>query len=213
MQHLNSLSDERQLVMSFYQPLTQGEQLLHCKLYHADTPLPLSDVLPILENLGLRVLGEFPYRLHRQDGREFWIHDFAFTSASGQEVDIQQLNDTLQDAFIHIVSGDAENDAFNRLVLTASMPWRDVALLRAYARYLKQIRLGFDLSYIASTLLNHVDIARSWCVCSRPASTWPASSPPRTWKTSSRSSNRPSSASWTTSPCSTRTASCGATST
>lgn len=160
MQHLYSLSEQRQLVMSFYQPLTQGEQLLHCKLYHADTPLPLSDVLPILENLGLRVLGEFPYRLTRQDGREFWIHDFAFTAAAGVEVDIQELNDTLQDAFVHIVGGDAENDAFNRLVLTASMPWRDVALLRAYARYLKQIRLGFDLSYIASTLLNHTNIAK-----------------------------------------------------
>ncbi|MDV5862062.1 NAD-glutamate dehydrogenase [Pseudomonas mendocina] len=160
MQHLLSLSNDKPLVMSFYQPLAQGDQQLHCKLYHADTPLPLSDVLPILENLGLRVLGEFPYKLRRADGREFWIHDFAFTYAEGLDVDIQQLNDTLQDAFIHIVGGDSENDAFNRLVLTAAMPWRDVALLRAYARYLKQIRLGFDLSYIASTLINHADIAK-----------------------------------------------------
>ncbi|MGE8362148.1 NAD-glutamate dehydrogenase [Pseudomonas sp.] len=160
MQHLLSLSNERPLVMSFYQPLSQDGQQLHCKLYHADTPLPLSDVLPILENLGLRVLGEFPYRLHQLNGREFWIHDFAFTYAEGLDVDIQQLNDTLQDAFVHIVGGDAENDAFNRLVLTAAMPWRDVALLRAYARYLKQIRLGFDLSYIAATLVNHADIAK-----------------------------------------------------
>ena len=159
MQHLLSLSEQRSLVMSFYQPLSQGEQQLHCKLYHADTPLPLSDVLPILENLGLRVLGEFPYRLRRADGREYWIHDFAFTTVAGLELDIQQLNDTLQDAFIHIVNGHAENDGFNRLVLTAAIPWREVALLRAYARYLKQIRLGFDLSYIASALLNHADIA------------------------------------------------------
>jgi len=160
MQHLLSLNTKRQLVMSFYQPLTQGEQQLHCKLYHADTPLPLSDVLPILENLGLRVLGEFPYKLRRADGREFWIHDFAFTYAEGLNVDIQQLNDTLQDAFVNIVGSNAENDGFNRLVLMAAMPWRDVALLRAYARYLKQIRLGFDLSYIASTLVNHADIAK-----------------------------------------------------
>ena len=162
MQHLLNLSDKNPLVMSFYQPLGQvsGQRQLHCKLYHADTPLALSDVLPILENLGLRVLGEFPYRLRHNSGREFWIHDFAFTAAEGLELDIQQLNDTLQDAFVHIVRGDAENDAFNRLVLTAGLPWRDVALLRAYARYLKQIRLGFDLGYIASTLNNHTDIAR-----------------------------------------------------
>ncbi|MCK8665207.1 NAD-glutamate dehydrogenase [Pseudomonas azerbaijanoccidens] len=162
MQHLLSLSEKNPLVMSFYQPLGQvsGQRELHCKLYHADTPLALSDVLPILENLGLRVLGEFPYRLRHTNGREFWIHDFAFTAAEGLDLDIQQLNDTLQDAFVHIVRGDAENDAFNRLVLTAGLPWRDVALLRAYARYLKQIRLGFDLGYIASTLNNHTDIAR-----------------------------------------------------
>jgi len=161
MQHVLNLSEKKPLVMSFYQPLTQaGKQILHCKLYHADTPLALSDVLPILENLGLRVLGEFPYRLRHTNGREFWIHDFAFTYSEGLSLDIQQLNDTLQDAFVHIVNGDAENDAFNRLVLTAGLPWRDVALLRAYARYLKQIRLGFDLGYIASTLNNHTDIAR-----------------------------------------------------
>ncbi|MBU0522239.1 MULTISPECIES: NAD-glutamate dehydrogenase [Pseudomonas] len=162
MQHLLSLTEKNPLVMSFYQPLGQvsGQRELHCKLYHADTPLALSDVLPILENLGLRVLGEFPYRLRHNSGREFWIHDFAFTAAEGLELDIQQLNDTLQDAFVHIVRGDAENDAFNRLVLTAGLPWRDVALLRAYARYMKQIRLGFDLGYIASTLNNHTDIAR-----------------------------------------------------
>ncbi|PVZ19478.1 MULTISPECIES: NAD-glutamate dehydrogenase [unclassified Pseudomonas] len=161
LQHLLNLSEQRPLVMSFYQPLAQtGQHLLHCKLYHADAPLALSDVLPILENLGLRVLGEFPYRLHHKNGREYWIHDFAFTCADSRELDLQQLNDTLQDAFVHIVRGDAENDAFNRLVLTAGLPWRDVALLRAYARYLKQIRLGFDLGYIAAALNNHTDIAR-----------------------------------------------------
>ncbi|TDV63362.1 NAD-glutamate dehydrogenase [Pseudomonas sp. LP_7_YM] len=160
MQHVLSLSEANPLVMSFYQPLSGDKAQLHCKLYHADTPLALSDVLPILENLGLRVLGEFPYRLRHTKGREFWIHDFAFTYGEGLKLDLQQLNDTLQDAFVHIVRGEAENDAFNRLVLTAGLPWRDVALLRAYARYLKQIRLGFDLGYIASTLNNHADIAR-----------------------------------------------------
>ncbi|WP_407363191.1 NAD-glutamate dehydrogenase [Pseudomonas luteola] len=162
MRHLLNLSESRPLIMSFYQPLgySGGDNVLHCKLYHADTPLALSDVLPILENLGLRVLGEFPYHLRKKDGREYWIHDFAFTTVAGLHVDLQQLNDTFQDAFIHIVNGSAENDSFNRLVLTAGLPWRDVALLRAYARYLKQIRIGFDVGYIASTLNNHVDIAR-----------------------------------------------------
>src|SRR5690606_4904706 len=122
--------------------------------------LPLSDILPIMENLGLRVIGEFPFRLRNKSGREYWMHDFAFTYAEGLEIDLLEINEPLQDAFIHIYGGLAENDAFNRLVLTAGLTWREVALLRAYARYLKQIRMGFDLGYIASALLNHTDIAR-----------------------------------------------------
>jgi len=160
MRHLLALSPERPLSMSFYQPLSGAASGLHCKLYQQGEPLALSDVLPILENLGLRVLGEFPARLKHKDGRNFWIHDFAFTAASGAAVDLDQLNDTLQEAFVQIVGGRAENDAFNRLVLAAAMPWREVALLRALARYLKQIRLGFDLGYIASTLVNHRAISR-----------------------------------------------------
>jgi len=160
MRHLLSLGESRPLSMSFYQPLGGSSQTLHCKLYQQGEPLALSDVLPILENLGLRVLGEFPCRLRHKDGRNFWIHDFAFTPVSGEAVDLDQLNDTLQEAFVQIVGGRAENDSFNRLVLSAAMPWREVALLRALARYLKQIRLGFDLGYIANTLGNHRDIAR-----------------------------------------------------
>lgn len=160
MQHVLSLSDERPLVMSFYQPITAVENRLHCKIYRIDNPLALSDMLPILENLGLRVLGEFPYRLRHRNGREYWIHDFAFTYAEGLEIDLLEINEPLQDAFINISNGLAENDAFNRLILTAGLTWREVALLRAYARYLKQIRIGFDLGYIASALLNHTTVTR-----------------------------------------------------
>ncbi|MBL4610364.1 MAG: NAD-glutamate dehydrogenase [Pseudomonas sp.] len=160
MQHILSLTAERPLAMSFYQPLSQKQGVLHCKIYHLGEPLPLSDVMPILENLGLRVMGEFPFLFQRRDGQEFWIHDFEFTFALDRELDIQEVNELFRDAFEQTWRGLAENDGFNRLVLLARMPWRDVALLRAYARYLKQIRLGFELPYIASTLVGHADIAR-----------------------------------------------------
>ncbi|MFC3607083.1 NAD-glutamate dehydrogenase [Stutzerimonas tarimensis] len=160
LQHLLDLGPQRPLVMSFYQPLAAGGNRLHCKIYHGELSLALSDVLPVLENLGLRVLGEVPYRLRHRDGREFWIHDFAFTYAEGLEIDLLEINEPLQDAFVHIIDGRAENDAFNRLVLTAGLSWREAALLRAYARYMKQIRLGFDLGYIANALVNHSAIAR-----------------------------------------------------
>jgi glutamate dehydrogenase len=160
LQHMLSLSSEQQLAMSFYQPLSQKTGVLHCKLYHLHEPLPLSDILPILENLGLRVMGEFPFCFERSDGTRFWIHDFEFTYALDSSLDIQEVNERFRDAFVQVWRGLAENDGFNRLVLLARMSWRDVALLRAYARYLKQIRLGFELPYIANTLVTHADIAR-----------------------------------------------------
>jgi len=160
LRHLLSLSDADPLAMSFYQPLTQKQGVLHCKLYHLGEPLPLSDVMPILENLGLRVMGEFPFRIVGQDGRTYWIHDFEFTYALESTRDLQEVNQLFRDAFINVWRGQAENDAFNRLVLLANMSWRDVALLRAYARYIKQIRMGFELPYLANTLVSHSDIAR-----------------------------------------------------
>lgn len=160
MQHLLSLSDEKTLAMSFYQPLAQRPGVLHCKLYHLHEPLPLSDIMPILENLGLRVLGEFPFCFSREDGRQYWIHDFEFTYALDAGLDIQEVNTLFQEAFEQVWRGQAENDGFNRLVLLARLSWRDVSLLRAYARYLKQIRMGFELPYIANTLVAHADIAR-----------------------------------------------------
>lgn len=160
MQHMLSLNSEQQLAMSFYQPLSQKAGVLHCKLYHLHEPLPLSDILPILENLGLRVMGEFPFCFVRRDGTQVWIHDFEFTYALDSSLDIQEVNELFRDAFVHVWRGEAENDGFNRLVLLARMSWRDVSLLRAYARYLKQIRLGFELPYIANTLVTHSHIAR-----------------------------------------------------
>jgi glutamate dehydrogenase len=160
LQHLLALTEEEPLAMSFYQPLTQKTGVLHCKLYHLDEPLPLSDVMPILENLGLRVMGEFPFGIQRADGRTFWIHDFEFTYALDGDRDIQEVNQLFRDAFIAVWRGQAENDAFNRLVLLANMNWREVALLRTYARYIKQIRMGFELPYLANTLVTHSTISR-----------------------------------------------------
>jgi glutamate dehydrogenase len=73
--------------------------------------------------------------------------------------DLAALAEPLQEAFLQVVQGAAENDGFNRLVLAAALHWREVALLRAYGRYLKQIRLGFDLGYVAATLAGHAEIA------------------------------------------------------
>ncbi len=149
------------LTMSFYRLLEQSSSVLRFKLFTAEVPLILSDVIPVLENLGLRVVGEHPYTVHCHNGIAYWIHDFSLSHRGGSEpLDLDEVKEIFQQAFAAIWQGHADNDEFNRLVLSASLNWREVAMLRAYARYNQQIRFGFSQAYIAETLVRHTQIAK-----------------------------------------------------
>src|SRR5262249_57515609 len=69
------------------------------------------------------------------------------------------LRTALETCFVMVMSGQAENDGFNRLVLAAGLPWRDIALLRTFARYLRQIRVPYSQGYLWTTLTRHGAIA------------------------------------------------------
>ncbi|WP_419536661.1 NAD-glutamate dehydrogenase [Endozoicomonas sp.] len=158
--HFEMMNANRPLSMGFYQSLNDSDNQVHLKLYHYIEPLPLADQIPIIENLGLRVLGEYPYLVHSSSDEKIWIHDFQLSFDARINLDLQKVGSIFQEAFEKIWFGEAENDRFNRLVLSAGLSWRQVAMLRAYSRYLKQIRVGFSQSYIAETLCNNIDIAR-----------------------------------------------------
>ncbi|SFX60677.1 NAD-glutamate dehydrogenase [Marinospirillum alkaliphilum] len=158
--HFEMLKDGKVIALSLYRTLEEADQL-RFKLYQKGQPLLLSDVLPVLENLGLKVLGERPYEIIR-DGETCWMHDFSLNLAlkGNDSLDLAQIKDTFQTAFLKTWLGQAESDAFNRLVLAAGLDWRKVAMLRGYARYMKQIGSTFSQDYIAATLVNHPDITR-----------------------------------------------------
>ncbi|GGB84886.1 NAD-specific glutamate dehydrogenase [Marinobacterium zhoushanense] len=158
--HLEQLTPSQPVAMSFYRALEPTSEVLRCKLYQAERSIVLSDVLPILEQLGLKVLGEHPYPVQRRDGQRFWLHDFTLTPRGAEPVELEAIKPIVQEAFLRLWHGDAENDPFNRLVLAARLNWREVALLRAYARYSKQLRLGFSQTYIAEALCRYPQIAR-----------------------------------------------------
>jgi glutamate dehydrogenase len=73
------------LSMSFYRLLEQSQSVLRFKLFTAEEPLILSDVIPVLENLGLRVVGELPYVVSCVNGKTYWIHDFSLSHRGGSE--------------------------------------------------------------------------------------------------------------------------------
>lgn len=160
LEHITASARDDDLAMSFYRALEEDENTLHFKLFYPDEPLPLSDVMPIFDNLGFRVIGEHPFEVIDRTGKTVWIHDFTLQSHTGNVVDIHRIRPIFEELFRRVWHGEAENDAFNRLLLSSYMSWREIALLRTYARYMRQIRFSNSQTFISNTLVNHVNLTR-----------------------------------------------------
>ncbi|MFC6923658.1 NAD-glutamate dehydrogenase [Microbulbifer taiwanensis] len=158
---IEDLNENNRVAMSFYQPVGAAAGSLRFKVFNWGSGLTLSDVIPVLEHLGLRVIGEFPYTIRPAGKTDVWMHEFHLEFGLPTRVDAQASRGLFQDAFAAIWSNVAESDAFNRLVLAARLNWREVSMLRAYARYLKQTKFSASQEYIAATLANHVEITRN----------------------------------------------------
>ncbi|MBQ0806478.1 MAG: NAD-glutamate dehydrogenase, partial [Porticoccus sp.] len=157
----HSLSCEDEITMSFYQSMDAERNVMHFKVFHRVDPLELSSMVPMLENLGFRVIGEHPYQVSPVEGEEIWIHDFTLLFGLDVEVDVSAVRNTFQDAFKAVWYGDTENDSFNHLVVGARLDWRTVALLRLYARYMKQLGSTYSQNFIAATLASNLEITRN----------------------------------------------------
>ncbi len=151
---------EIELAMSLYRPLEQGAGELCLKLVRAGQGIALSDVLPVLENMGLRVLQEQPYDFTTAAGMSFWLHNFWVEPIHPCELDLDQVGQAFQDAFLKVWRGEAENDGFNQLVLRAGLDWRQVTVLRTYCKYLLQIGIPFSQAYMEQTLVHNPELAR-----------------------------------------------------
>jgi glutamate dehydrogenase len=155
---IQDLLDGSELSMTLYRMLEEGDDMLRLRLYHKDQSLPLSDVLPILENLGLRVVSERPYGLRGADRKSYWIQEFSLIYSLSHNIDLDEVKDEFEDAFTRIWFGEAESDSFNRLLIGTRLNWREIALLRAYSRYLRQLQFPYTVEYIAETMANHLHI-------------------------------------------------------
>jgi len=168
----DALSADRS-ALNLYRPLEAPESEVRFKIFQPHAATALSDMLPVLENMGFRVVGEVPFELSPRLGSgggggetagarhdRVWIHDFVMTAASGAVVDIPRVRAPFQDAFARVWTGALENDGFNRLVVDAGLTWRQVVIVRAYACYLRQARFTFSQSSIERALANHAAITR-----------------------------------------------------
>ena len=157
---MESLTGSDSLALHLYQPADRRMGNLRLKVLRNAEAVPLSASLHMLELMGVKVLEERPYEIRREDGETVWLHDFGLDYSGGTTLDLAGARATFEEGFLRVWRGDAESDDFNRLILAARMKWREVALLRAYAKYLKQAGFAFSQVYIAQTLTTHAAISR-----------------------------------------------------
>jgi glutamate dehydrogenase len=153
------------LEVDLYRPYNAGGKEVSLKIFSAGHPVALSDVLPILENMGFHVISEFPFEVRPKGEIEsIWIQDFLAEvsgkiSASPDKKSIQAICNEFELCLKGIWSGQIENDSLNKLLLLSAMPWRDIVILRACIRYLRQTRIPFSLNYMEQALTENPHIS------------------------------------------------------
>ncbi len=161
-QLMAQLSDEQRLGMNLYRPLEAPPGTLRFKVLRRGEPITLSASLPMLEHLGMKVLDEHPHRVAPQGESPVWVHDFGLLAASGDtEIEVDALRPVFEEAFDAVLNGEVESDDFNRLVPAVQLPVHEIVILRAYAKYMRQIGFALSQSFIEGTLASHAGIARA----------------------------------------------------
>ena len=157
---LEGLELEDSFAMRFYRPpgAASDTGLWRLKVFRSGDEVSLSQFLPMLENLGVRVVDERPYRVATAD-RPAWIYDLGLSCGPG-ELDHPRARQMFEEAFAQVWHGELEDDGFNRLVLRAELSGRKVVVLRALSRYQRQAGSAFSPGYVEAALASHPEVAR-----------------------------------------------------
>ena len=156
---IEGLSDDHSLAVDFRHRMEEDQQSVGLKVWSHARPLPLSERVPVLENMGFRVVDERTYHIEGKDRAAVWLHDMLLTRADGGMIDLDAGGARLEAAFLMVMRGVAENDGYNALTLSGGLAWRDVALVRAISRFLRQVRVPYSQDYMWTTLVKHSPIA------------------------------------------------------
>jgi glutamate dehydrogenase len=157
---IEGLSSENDLGMSLYHPLEAPEDFLRFRLYRLGEQISLSEVMPLLEDMGVEVADQRPYKIEPAGKAPVWINDFGLVHEAQGELQTDQVKEIFQDAFARAWRGAVEDDGFNRLVLRAQLTWREITILRAYCKYLRQTGTTFSQNYMEQTLAANPHITR-----------------------------------------------------
>ncbi|MGH8221083.1 MAG: NAD-glutamate dehydrogenase [Steroidobacteraceae bacterium] len=172
--------DPQTLRLNLHRPAGQRPERMHLKVVKLGEPVPISDILPMMENFGLRVIAEHPYQLawnpvdatspaaavrassaSAAAPASAWIQDFELEHRDGGRIDIERVEPKFREGFIAVWCAEVENDGFNRLLLGAGLAAREISVLRAYCRYLLQTGVAFSQAYMERALAANPAIARN----------------------------------------------------
>ena len=150
---MESLSEATPLAVRFLRRDGDPAERIAAKLFHLAEPIDLSRRVPVLEAMGLRVIDESTYRIAPAGGPVVFVHDMTLAHGDGRAIDLHEnLIGRLEDLFAAVFAGRAESDGFDALVLAAGLDRREVAVVRAVARWLRQVRTPWSLDYLWTTL-------------------------------------------------------------
>ena len=135
------------------------EPLTRLKLFKTGGKADLGDLLPMLEDLGLRIVEEVPTRLQEPDGAERYLHDIGVLGPDGGLLELEAVGTLVADAAAAVWNGAAESDSLNRLVPVAGLSWRQVAILRAYRQYRQVLGGGFTKRYVNDAFVRNAVLA------------------------------------------------------
>lgn len=160
---LESLPETDGLGMNLYQPVGGMPSERRFKIYRTGSPISLTQILPILSRMGVEVVDERPYEIVRRGSgtpSAAYIYDFGLRYDAIRTGESERLKDLFQDTFSAVWRGDAESDGFNALVPLAGLSWQQAAVLRAYAKFMRQSGSTFSQNYLQECLSGHVGIAQ-----------------------------------------------------
>jgi len=159
-ERLEELQHGAPIAVTLYRAPDGDDRELGFKIYRLATPVALSEVLPVLEHLGLKVITETPYAIAPAGSAAAWMQDFSLIMPSG-EVDVARDRARFEEAFLRLWSGSMESDGLNRLVLMAGLDWRQVVVLRLYVKVLRQAGSAYSQAYMEDALSAYPAIARN----------------------------------------------------
>jgi glutamate dehydrogenase len=143
------------LVTGLERPLGAMPGEVRLVVMRSGPPMTLSEILPFLEHLGVTVVDEQAHELRLRSGGSVWRYAIGLRVAQPERLRHADLTAEFQAAFVDLVAGRTEPDGLNALILAAGLTRRQVEIVRAYARYLRQIGLPFTRSYVEQTLTTH----------------------------------------------------------